>query len=145
MPRSRSRYIPAANRFLRTTGKVADKSFNALVRQNQKASQYWQTSSSLWGDLQSLGLNCATISMYVRSMRRTNLNLEHYLAYGRYPNILIRGLRWLRDVVILFPLDVLWAFLMPILLSLFCGLLTIVLVIAANVLFFGALCLLLIC
>lgn len=140
---NRSRLTPSAERFLRSTGRVADKGFNAFAKQNRGVTQYWQTSSALWGGLQSLGLNCATISMNVRSMRRTNLNLKHFLAYGRYPNIFIRGLRWLRDVVILYPLDVLWAYLEPILYSIFCALLTLALIILGNVLFFGTLYLLL--
>lgn len=138
-----SKFIPVANRVAKGASKLVDKGFNAFTKQNRGVTQYWQTSSSLWGGLQSLGLNCATISMCTRSMRRNNLNYQHYVTYGRYPNILIRGLRWLRDVVILYPLDVLWAYLEPILYSIFCGLLTLGLIILGNVLFFGFLYLLL--
>ncbi len=139
MPSSRSKLTP----ILRTTGRLADKGFNALVRQNRRVAQHWQSSSDLWGHVQQLNLNCAKVSLHCRASQRSKQRYQHYVDYGEYPSKVTEGWWWFRDVMLIYPLEILWAYVQPILLSMLLGLLTTVLVIVANVVFFGGIYLLL--
>lgn len=143
MPRPRSRYTPAANRFLRTTGKIADKSFNAMARQNQGVAGHCQASYDLWSSVQDLNLSCASVRFHCRAVDRIYQKSQYYQAHGEYPSIVVRAWWWFRDVMLLYPLDLLWAYLQPILLYLFFLLVTALLIIVANVIFFGGIYLLL--
>jgi hypothetical protein len=139
----RSKFTPAANSFLRSTGRIANKGFNAVAKQNAGVANYWVSRSSLVSSMQKLNLNLASVRRSSRSIRRIKKQHAHYVAHGEYPAIPLQVWEWCRDEVLLRLLDVLWAHIQPILFSIFYALLMMVLIIVVNVLFFGAIYLLL--
>lgn len=141
--KSRSSFTPVANQFLRATGRIADKGYRAYARQNQGVTDYWASRGDLVSSMQQLNLNVATISRHSRAIHRIQQEYAHYVAHGEYPSIPIRVWGWCRDEVLLRFLDIIWAYLQPILFSIFYALLMMVLIIVGNVLFFGTLYLLL--
>lgn len=121
-----SRYTPIAESILRSTGRLTDKSFNALAKQNHDAAARTTRMISTTELMQSINFREACSAYSMRRMQRSVTRLERSMQTGKEPSITEQVLWWGIDAV-RFLWDILWGFLEPIIMMFLYGLASVVL------------------